>query len=114
MTCEQYRDFRDIQIYNQTQIIPSSVLQSTYHALFRGTHFALKTSETYNLTVGSSRLLWNYCHPILKPVCPLSILRHFFEFLSRIVGLAGSRNIQFLIVVSCARALLQLAITNYI
>jgi hypothetical protein len=61
-------------------------------------------------TCGSSCLLWNYCHPILKPIYPLSILHHLFEFLSRIVGLVGSRNIQFLIAISCAHALLQLAI----
>jgi hypothetical protein len=36
------------------------------------------------LTFGSSRLLGNYCHPILKPLCPLSIFHHFLESLSRL------------------------------
>jgi hypothetical protein len=76
-----------------------------HHPLFRGTHFALKSSETYNLTLGKSRLLGNHCHPSLKPVRPLSILSHFMESLSRILGLAGSRNLQFLVTVYCARHL---------
>jgi hypothetical protein len=76
--------------------------------------FCTKNSEKYNLTVGSSCLLWNYFHPILNLLCLLPILHHFFEFLSWIVGLAGSRNIKFLIIVSCAHALFQLAISNYI
>jgi hypothetical protein len=68
-----------------------------HHALFRVTHFAVKSSETYNLTVGPSRLLSITCDPILKLDRPLSILGHFLESLSRVVGLAGSRNLQSLI-----------------
>jgi hypothetical protein len=68
-----------------------------HHALFHVTHFAVKSSETYNLTIGPSRLLSITCDPVLKPDRPLSILGHFLESLSRVVGLAGSRNVQCLI-----------------
>ena len=77
----------------------------SHHALFRVTHFSLKSSETYNLTFGKSRLLGNHRHPSLKLVRPLSILAHFIEYLSRILKLAGSRNLQFLVTVYCARHL---------
>jgi hypothetical protein len=76
-----------------------------HHPLFRGTHFALKSYETYNLTLGKSRLLGNHFHPSLKLVRLLSILSHFMESLSRILGLAGSQNLQFLVIVYDARHL---------
>jgi hypothetical protein len=90
---------------SQTSAIYKLTVGLPHHPLFRVTHFALKSSETYNLTVGASRLLGNPCHPSLKLVRPLSILAHFLESLSRILGLAGSRNLQFLVIVSCARHL---------
>jgi len=76
-----------------------------HHPFFRGWHFALKISETYNLTLGKSHLLGNHCHPSLNPVRLISILSHFMESLSRILGLVGSRNLQFLVTVYYARHL---------
>jgi len=42
---------------------------------------------------------------ILKPIRLLSILSHFMESLSRILALAVSRNLHFLVIVYCARHL---------
>jgi hypothetical protein len=55
-------------------------------ALFCVTHSAVKSSETYNLTIGPSRLLCIACDPILKHARPLSILGHFLESLSWVGG----------------------------
>jgi hypothetical protein len=95
----------------------SQIFVSLFPELYLSCHlfiFLKMSGCTHGRTCGSSRLLWNYCLPILKSVYLLSILHHLFEFISQIVVLADSRNIQFLIVVSCARSLLQLAISNYI
>ena len=54
-----------------------------HYTLFHDTQFAHESSETCNLTFGSSRLLGNYCHPVLKPLRSLSIFLHFLESLSR-------------------------------
>jgi hypothetical protein len=75
-TYKQHPKFRDIQIDRRS---PSS-------CLFRVTHFAVKSLETYNLTIGPSRLLSITCDPVLKPDRPLSILGHFLESLSRVGG----------------------------
>jgi len=45
------------------------------YLLFCGTHFALKSSETYNLTLEKSRLLGNHRHPSVKPLWSISIIR---------------------------------------
>jgi len=88
-----------------TSAIYKFTTKLSHHTLFCVTQFALKISETYNLTVRFSCLLGNPCHPILKLVRPLSTLDHFLESLSRIGGLVGSQNFQFLVVVSYARHL---------
>jgi hypothetical protein len=83
---------RTSAIYKFTAALP-------HHTMFRDTQFAHKIYEACNLTFGSSRLLGNYFHPILKPLCPLSILHHFLESLSHfqfhtypICSLADSRT----------------------
>jgi hypothetical protein len=68
----------------QTSAIYKFVAALPHHTLFHDTQFAHESSETCNLTFGSSRLLGNYCHPILKPLRPLSIFHHFLESLSRL------------------------------
>jgi hypothetical protein len=51
-------------------------------ALFLVTHSIVERSETYNLTIGPSRLLSITCDSILKLARPLSIIGHFLESLS--------------------------------
>ena len=94
-----------IEEISQTSTIYKLIVGLPHHPLFRVTHFSLKSYDTYNLTVGASRLLENPCHPILKLVLFLSILGHFLGSLLWIVGLAGSQNLQFLIDVPCAHHL---------
>jgi hypothetical protein len=54
----------------------SAIYKSTcgllHHPLFYVTHYALKSSDQYNFTIGASRLLGNPCHPILNPIRLLS------------------------------------------
>jgi len=66
----------------QTSAIYKFTATLPHHTIFCDTHFSHKSSEG-NSTFGSSRLLGNYFHPILKPLHPLSILHHFLESLSR-------------------------------
>jgi hypothetical protein len=91
---------------SQTSVIYKLTFRLPHHPLFRVTHFSLKISKTYNFTVGASRLLGNSFHPSLNPIRPLSILAHFLECLSRILRLASSRNLQLLVIISCAHHLL--------
>jgi hypothetical protein len=94
-----------IEEISHTSAIYKLTVGLPHHPLFQGTHFALKSSETYNSTLGKSRLLGNHCHTSLNPIRPLSILSHFMESLSWILELGGSRNLQFLVIVYCARQL---------
>jgi len=50
----------------------------SHHTLFPITHFSLRSFESYSLTVGSSRLLCNYCHPIFE--APLFTFHTFLFF----------------------------------
>jgi hypothetical protein len=71
----------------QNSTIYKLTVRIRHCAMFHVTHFAVKSSETYNLTIDPSRLLSITCDPILKPDRPLSILGHFLESLSRVGGL---------------------------
>jgi hypothetical protein len=90
---------------SHTSAICKLIFRFPHHPLFHVTHFSLKSSKTYNLTLGKSGLLGNHCNPSLKHVQPLSILSHFMQSLSQNLGLAGSRNLQFLFIVYYARHL---------
>jgi len=68
----------------RTSMIYKFIAALPHHTLFHDTQFANESSETCNLTSGSSHLLGNYFHPILKPMCPISIFGHFLESLSRL------------------------------
>jgi hypothetical protein len=50
----------------QTSAIYKFTTGLSHHTLFPITQFALRSFESYSLTVGSSRLLCNYCHPIFE------------------------------------------------
>jgi hypothetical protein len=70
----------------QNSAIYKLTVEIRHCAMFHVTHSAVKSSETYNLTIGPSRLLSITCDPILKPARPLSILGHFLESLSQVGG----------------------------
>jgi hypothetical protein len=74
--------FQDLQTTPKGSVIYKLTVEDCHYALFHVTYFTVKSLETYNLSIGPSRLRSITCDPILKPDRRISILGHFLECLS--------------------------------